>query len=107
MFCPVGAVMLKVSVSPFPPPWTNWLVTVSPLGAFIDSKSGTPRMVTDSVSSESAAFRMMPNGADPPAATVRDEGAVKVGVSASLSVSSVAPVMTFFARIVCSVVVEM
>ena len=47
-------------------------------------KPGTPLIETDKVSSESAAFRMMPNGAGP-AATVRDEGAVKVGVSASLS----------------------
>ena len=38
---------------------------------------------------------MIPNGVDPPAATVRDEGAVKVGASASLSVSSVALALTF------------
>ena len=53
MLCPTGALTVNVSVSPFPPPCTSWLVTVSPLGAVMDSKSGTPLIVAESVSSES------------------------------------------------------
>ena len=70
------------------------IVGVAP-AAVTDSKLGTPLIETDKVSSESTAVRTIPNCFDPPAVTVRDEGAVKVGVSASLSVSSVAAVMTF------------
>jgi hypothetical protein len=88
--CPaVPAVIVKVSVSPLPPPCTNWLVTVSPLGAVIDSKSGTPLIVTDTVSSESVGDAVIPKGFDPPAGTVREEGAVRVGGSGPVSASDV------------------
>jgi len=62
------------------------LVTVAVTPAAVtDSKLGTPLIETDKLSSESTAATTIPSGADPPAAIVKDEGAVSDGVSAILS----------------------
>jgi hypothetical protein len=82
MLCATGALIVNVNVPPARP-CTNWLVTVSPLGAVIDSKAGTPLIVTESLSSESTGDAVIPICVDPPAGTVREEGAISVGGSPS------------------------
>ena len=54
MLCPAGPLIVKVSVSPFPPPCTNWLVTVSEaienaLSAAEQERSGLNRRVEDAL----------------------------------------------------------
>jgi len=64
MLCPTGALIVNVNVPPARP-CTNWLVTVSPLGVVIDSKAGTPLIVTESLSSESTGDAVIPICVEP------------------------------------------